>query len=104
MPSWPCESKLNHLQSLANGGCGSGGVTDRHVTAWPQVSQHCGIVGGWECHKFYQEGITPSLGLLGELRREQLSHSWEANVEGGADQAGWLWVWLSGRVCLGGGW
>lgn len=30
-------------------------------------------------------------GLLGELRREQLSHCWEANVEGGADRAGGLW-------------
>jgi hypothetical protein len=57
-------------------------VTDRHVTAWPQASQSCGDHGGWERHKFYQEGIAPSLGLLGELRKEQLSHSWEVNVEG----------------------
>lgn len=45
MPLWPCESKLNHLQSLANGGCGTGGVTDRHVIARPQASQYCGIMG-----------------------------------------------------------
>lgn len=91
MPLSPYESRLNHVQSLANGGCGSGGVTDRpchHLaTCQSALQDH----GGWERHRFHQEGIAPHLGLLGELRREQLSHCWEANVEGGADQAGGLW-------------
>lgn len=72
MPLSPYESRLNHVQSLANGGCGSGGVTDRpchHLaTCQSALQDH----GGWERHKFHQEGIVPHLGRPA---------SWE-NLEG----------------------
>lgn len=81
MALWPSESKPNQVQSLAIGGCGSGGVTDRHAAAWPGVSQHCGIMGDWSAANSTRKGLLLVPASWGELRKKQLSHSWEANVE-----------------------
>lgn len=76
-------------------------MTDRHVTAWPQASQHCRIMGDGSATNSTKKGLLLVLASWENLEGNNSPTAGKQMWRVGQARLGGCGVWLSCRVCLG---
>lgn len=77
-------------------------MTDRHVTAWPQASQCCGIMGDGSATNSTRKRSLPVLASWENLEGNSSPTTGKQTQRVGQARLGGCGVWLSGRVRLDG--